>query len=495
MRLTKYNTKRLLGRNIDDEEIEKIKEKLPFKLKKDEKFNLLKIELNLNNGKEEFYPEQISALILKKIVEDSEFYLSKKIGKGINIKDCIITVPAYFNQKQRESTLNSAKILGLNVKTMINEPTAASLAYAHKSPENAEKNIVVIDFGGGTLDITLLEYKKDNEAIYCKVKSTHGDTSFGGEDFDNILMSKCKENMEEESVELFNIFNDNIENNTQIIRLKKACERAKKRLSSLNSTKIHIGNYTFNIEKSKFIEYCKELFDRLKNVLDNFIKKSKINKDNIDEVILIGGSTLIPKIREIIKENFDKSKIKFDLDPKEVVARGAAIRGAKFLNISSVSNIKLFDVTNLPLGVNQKDNIFEIILPMSTEIPWYNSKTFKTVKNDQTKALIEVYEGEAIENCDKNNLFLGKFEISGFPKREAGKVEIEIKMYIKSSLLLEIEAWQKDNESNSGKLVIEKLNDFSKILNQLEERHNRISFIKNNNYNNIKFSIINLEEE
>ena len=156
----------------------------------------------------------------------------------------------------------------------------------------------------------------------------------------------------------------------------------------------------------------------MENILDDFITKSNINKDNIDEVILIGGSTLIPKIREIIKEKFEKSKVKFDLDPKEVVARGAAIRGAKFLNISSVSNIKLFDVTNLPLGVNQKGNIFGIILPRSIEILLDKQK----------------------------NLLLGKYEISGFPKREAGKVEIEIKMHIKKNSILEITAWQKDNE-------------------------------------------------
>ena len=210
----------------------------------------------------------------------------------------------------------------------------------------------------------------------------------------------------------FNIFNNDNENNTQIIRLKKACERAKKRLSSLSSTKIHIGDYTFNITKPEFIEYCDDLFKNFGKILDDFITKSNINKDNIDEVILIGGSTLIPKIREIIKEKFEKSKVKFDLDPKEVVARGAAIRGAKFLNISSVSNIKLFDVTNLSLGVNQKDNIFEKILPRSTEIPQYKSKTFQTVENNQTKALIKVYEGEAIENCEQTTLLFGKFEIS-----------------------------------------------------------------------------------
>jgi molecular chaperone DnaK (HSP70) len=193
-----FNTKRLLGKNIEDNEIKEIIPKLPFKLKKDEKFNLLKICLNFKdtkneeekNKEEEFYPEQLSALILRKIINDSEFYLSKKIGRDIKIKNCVITVPAYFNQKQRESTLNSAKILGLNVRTMINEPTAASLAYAFQSLENADKKIIVIDFGGGTLDITLLRYRKDKDAIYCDVKFTYGNTNFGGEDFDIALMNK-----------------------------------------------------------------------------------------------------------------------------------------------------------------------------------------------------------------------------------------------------------------------------------------------------------------
>ena len=174
-----FNVKRLLGKSLENEEIKEIKEKLPFNLKKDDKFNSLKIGLNFGKEEEEFYPEQICALILKKIVNDSEFYISKKTGKKTKIKNVIITVPAYFNQKQREATLNSAKIIGLNVKTMINEPTAASLAYAYKSLENTDKKIVVIDFGGGTLDITLLRFKKDEDAIYCDVKFTYGNTNFG----------------------------------------------------------------------------------------------------------------------------------------------------------------------------------------------------------------------------------------------------------------------------------------------------------------------------
>ena len=226
-----FNTKRLLGKTLEDEDIKEIMKKLPFRLKKDKNFNLLLIELNFDdtsknvislNTEEYFYPEQMSALILKKIVKDSEFYLSNKIGRDIKINRAVITVPAYFNQKQRESTLNSANIIGLKVETLINEPTAASLAYAYQSLKNEDKQIIVIDFGGGTLDITLLRYKRDKEGIYCDVKFTYGNTKFGGEDFDNILIEKCKEkikglNEKNES----KILNDNYENNmAHLLRLK-----------------------------------------------------------------------------------------------------------------------------------------------------------------------------------------------------------------------------------------------------------------------------------
>ena len=237
-----YNIKRLLGKSIDDEEIKNM-QKLPFIIKKDNSFNLLKILLKFSNevdNEEEFYPEQMCSLILKKIKTDAEFYLSKKIGKKVEINNCVITVPAYFNQKQREETENSAKIIGLDVKTMINEPTAASLAYANFSLENAEKKIVVIDFGGGTLDITLLNYKKDSKKIYCDVQFTYGNTNFGGEDFDNELMSKCIESYTETFGNENNIFNDNDKSKAYILRLKRACERAKIKLSSFPSTKIHV---------------------------------------------------------------------------------------------------------------------------------------------------------------------------------------------------------------------------------------------------------------
>ena len=207
-------------------------------------------------------------MILKKIIQDSEFYLSKKIGKEIKIENCVITVPAYFNQKQREATLNSAKIIGINVKSMINEPTAASLAYGFNSKGNADKEIIVIDFGGGTLDITLLKYIKDKNGIYCDILGTYGDTNFGGEDFDKILMEKCKQKFSDSK-------NESIEYKDKLnsVKLKRACERAKIKLSKFKETKIHLENYVqyqsfdFSLTKEDFIEYCKELFDKFEKIL------------------------------------------------------------------------------------------------------------------------------------------------------------------------------------------------------------------------------------
>jgi len=497
-----FNIKRLLGKNLEDKEIKEIKNNLPFNLQKDEKFNLLKILINFNDNSEEaFYPEQIYALILKKIIKDSEYYLSKKIGKDINIKNVVLTVPAYFNQKQREATLNSAKIIGLNVKTMINEPTAASLAYAYQSLENTDKRIVIIDFGGGTLDITLLRYRKDREAIYCDVKFTYGNTNFGGEDFDNQLMKKCIEKCINEDKTNSEIYKNTNKNNPYNIRLKRACERAKIKLSFYDSTEIHIENYVkyksinISIKRDEFIEYCKELFMKFEQILDDFIIQSKMKKDDISEVILIGGSILIPKIKEIITKKFNNSKIKDDLDPKEVVAMGASVRGAKISNLTSVKDIKLFDVTNLSLGIRIIGNKFSRIIERSTPIPFKNKGVFETVEDNQTEGLIEVYEGEGNIECDKKNLLLGNFIISGLPKRKAGESKIEVELEIKDNSILNASAFDLSNKLNYKELVIKKQIDFLTIIDDLIEREKFFIFIENSNYNDIKFSIIELEEK
>ena len=530
-----FNTKRLLGKKIDDPDIKEIQKKLPFNLKSDDKYNLLKIETKFEEDNEdenendniyieEFYPEQICALILKKIVNDAEFYLSKKLLKNykiidnkdgniineleknkekkIEIKNAVITVPAYFNQKQREATLNAAKIIGLNVKTMINEPTAASLAYAYRSFKNDEnKKIIVIDFGGGTLDITLLRYVKNKDGVYCDVKFTYGDTHFGGEDFDNILMTKCIEkynqiraNNRNNQNNNFNIFNEN-----HILRLKRACERAKIKLSTYEYTKIHIENDDYDsfeipITRKDFIDYCKGKFEEFKRLLKDFIKKSKIDIKEIAEIILIGGTTLIPKVREIINDIFKYSIIHIDLDPKEVVAMGASIRAAKISNLPSVEDITLFDVTNLALGIREYGNIFNKIIERSTKIPYYNIGKFKTSLKNQTSASIEVYEGEEEKFCKENNLLLGKFKIANLPEKKKGEVKVEVKLEIQDNSILIVTAYQVDNQDNKEQLIIAKLNDFSDIMDNLIEREKKMYFFESKDYNEIKYQIIILEE-
>ena len=491
--------------NINEEsDIKEEKEKKEInEIKEEKEINLENYIVNENKEeeKEEFYPEEIYSLILKKIIIDSEYYLTKYLGKKINIKNVVITVPAYFNQKQREATLNAAKIIDLNIITMINEPTAAILPYVYNKKESDEKYIVVIDFGGGTLDITLLKFIKDEEKFYCDILTTHGDTNFGGEDFDKILMEKCIKKCIKNSPNSRELFQEN-GNLAHNARLKRACERAKIKLSYLESTQIHMENYynyqTINIHltRDKFLGYCKTLFNRFEQKLNEFILLSKIKEKKIDvgEVILIGGTTLMPKIKEIIKLKFAKSVIKSDLNPKEVVSMGAAIRGAIYSNLTSVNNIILFDVTNISLGIKEFGDTFKKVIERNSKIPCKNTDIFKTSKDNQTSALVEIYEGESETNCKEKNLFLGKFKLSGITPRKAGESKIKVEFKIDQNSILEVKAWERDNKINCfNSIKIEK--PFELDIKALKKRIKEFSFFENEEYNKIKNSIRELTEE
>ena len=223
----------------------------------------------------------------------------------------------------------------------------------------------------------------------------------------------------------------------------------------MDSTEIYLENYLpnesikFPITKANFIKYCKKLFDRFERIIDEFFERSEIKKNRINEVITIGGTTLIPKIREIINKKFKGSIIKYDLNPKEIVSMGAAIRGAKYLDLSSVKNIKLFDVTNLSLGIREIGNKFRKIIKRSTKIPCANTELFQTIKDNQEYVTIEIYEGEEEKNCKENNLLLGKFKVVNISKKKAGEVKIKVNFQIKDNSILEVSAWEKDNKTNS----------------------------------------------
>ena len=492
-----YNVKRLLGRNINDKEIKEIIPDLPFQIEEDKDLNLLKLSVKFKNAKKnqddyykEYYPEQISALILKKLIADSEYYLTKKIKKKIVIKNAVITTPAYFNQKQREATFQSAKIIGLNVKRMINEPTAASLAYGYKTIENNNKLITVLDFGGGTLDLTLLQLIKIKKDVYCDIKFSYGDTHFGGEDFDYILMKKCLKSVGQDD------FDKKLQCN---IRLKRACEIAKIKLSTSDSTNIILEEYSkdininFHLTKDDFEKYCESIFVKFEALLKKFLDSCGYNRKDISEVILIGGTTLIPKVESIIQKVFEFSQLKKNLNPKEAVARGAAIQAAMLSNLSPVKNMSLLDVTNLSLGVNMLGNKMSKIIKRSTPIPEEVSETYTTVADNQTKALIEIFEGE--DNSTLNNLRLGEFTIYNLPKMKKGEAKILVKINIDNDSLLNVTAYDKQNENNFKKLQIKRPKGISDKLDKLIEETKNIKEIELEEYNHIKDLIIDFEED
>ena len=434
-------------------------------------------------------------MILKKIVKDSEFYLSKKLKKEIKINKAVITVPAYFNQKQRQATYIAAQIAGIEVERMINEPTAASLCYGFEYKENQQNHIIVIDFGGGTLDITLLEYikKEKIENTYYQIKFTYGDTHFGGDNFDFALMKKCtiNDNLEGDKIKL-----------PHNIRLKRACEKAKIKLSSTTETDIILEEYLgkridVHVTRKDFEEkedYCKLLFDKFETIINGFLKEvikdKKIDenikdikdiKEKISQVLLIGGSTKIPKIKEIVEKIFSKEKTNDQLDPNESVAKGASIQGAIISNLKSVEKICFFDITNLSLGVNVKGEKMSKIIKRNTPIPYKCDEIYTTTMDNQTTALIQIYEGENPDNM--NNLFLGEFEISGLPKKKAKEAKIKIQFYINENSLLIIDALDLENMNNNEKKALD-----LKIIKE-KGLTNLISQLKKEEEKNIYFDI------
>ena len=496
-----YNSKRLIGKNFNDTEINIIKENLTFQIEKDNDFDLLKIKVDQNY----YYPDQISAMILKKIIIDAEYYLTKLLGKKIKIKNSVITAPAYFNQKQRKAILNAANIINLNVKRIINEPTSASLAYLYKNLNNVQKNIIVIDFGGGTFDITFLYLKQGEDNSYCDIKCTGGDPNFGGEDFDNIIMRECIKSIGNNK----NNINFNLDKKLpQNVRLKRACENAKINLSTKDSTRIFLEEYLpsvnidFTLTRNKFEEYCWELFRHFQYVIEHFLGDNNINRANIDEVIPIGGSTLIPKIKDILQNIFVNSVINTNLDPKEVVAIGAAIQGGIFSKIGNLKNYNLLDITNYSVGVELVGEKMSKIIKKYTPIPIELKKSYVNAYDYMRELPIKVYEGEN-ENV-KKNIYLGEFLIKNLPRKKSGQIHIEVNFYLNENSILNAKAIEEENRNNFSekKFNLKKNNEFPvenpkglmQIINKLREKENSFEYFDNQSYiETIKDSIIEAE--
>ena len=472
---TIYDSKRLIGRRFNDSTVQKDIKKWPFKVIKDPKSERPIIEVDYLGKKRYFHAEDISAMILSKLKKNAEEYLGKEV------RDAIITVPAYFNDSQRQSTIDAGKIAGLNVLRIINEPTAAAIAYGLDHKDDNEKFILVFDLGGGTFDVSILSIC--NEVF--EVKATTGDTHLGGEDFDELLVNHCLQYIKKK-------YNLDLSNNKEVIKkLKINCEEAKRNLSSQLETSIiieklgSIENFEMKIIRSDFEKMCAPLFKKCIPFITNALKDANLTKDKIDEIVLVGGSTRIPKIQEMITEYFNKSPRK-DINPDEAVAYGAAFQAA---NISDeeegdLEKLVVIDVTPLSLGVEIVGGYMSTIIPRNKPIPIKMTQEYFTVFDYQEKGDVRIFQGE--RKYVKDNFKLGEFTCDIIQKdKKAGEVKFDITFDLDINSVLNVTAKEKGvngeeynmvvkaDTNNLSEAEIEKKIDDAKFFDQWDKQREK----------------------
>ena len=430
---TVFDAKRLIGRAFDDESVQKDIKTWPFTVINSNGNPLIEVEY-LEETKT-FSPQEISSMVLTKMKEIAEAKIGKKVEKAV------VTVPAYFNDAQRQATKDAGAIAGLNVLRIINEPTAAAIAYglgAGKSEK--ERHVLIFDLGGGTFDVSLLNI---TGGVFT-VKATAGDTHLGGQDFDTNLLDFFKADFKKKTG--LDISGDS----RALRRLRTACERAKRTLSSVTQTTVEVDSlfegedFSANITRARFEDINSALFKSTLDPVEQVLKDAKISKSGVDEVVLVGGSTRIPKVQKLLSDFFDGKQLEKSINPDEAVAYGAAVQGAILTGQSTSEDTKdllLLDVIPLSLGVAMQGNVFAPVVPRNSTVPTIKRRTFTTVADHQTTVQFPVYQGERV-NCSENTL-LGEFDLKNIPPMSAGEPVLEAIFEVDANGILKVTAVEK----------------------------------------------------